>query len=138
MSIRYYLSPMVSVPDPNGRTHSWKPKVATYPIQGFSSVASSDPTAAGAWALCIVSAADHTPMLADNTVHALPDYAFDGKMGALSPAVVNAMRTVLTALGLTAADVTWTNNDGWRLVLRQIGKHHLASFSEDQFGGSLS
>ena len=135
MSVRYYLSSYTT--KVIGGQPSYLPKVATYPILAFSSVGGDDPRATGAWALCVVEANDHTPLLADAEIAALPDSAFDARISSLSNAAKTQLAAALTKFALQQR-VTYGNADAWRTVLRKLGALNLASFSEDNFAAAVS
>lgn len=84
-----------------------------------------------AWALCLVGAKDHAALRADPRNDMLPDFPLDGKVSAINNATKNAMLTRLRARGIDESFVT--NTDGYREVIRGLGRQLDSNFSEDKF-----
>ena len=108
MSTRYYLAPIIG---DGSDENLFRAKVMDYPINGHSAQIPSDPKTGkpvSTWALVMVEADDHGPLLADPELDALPDLkgadTFDSKPGTKDDLVAKlAAKGVDTA---TIADTT--------------------------------
>jgi hypothetical protein len=83
------------------------------------------------WALVLVNVANHLPILARADIDALPDFPKDAKVGAMHQATKLAMRARLVARQINPD--TLDNADGYREVLRGIGRKLDGAFHEDNF-----
>jgi hypothetical protein len=83
-----------------------------------------------AWSLCIVESENIAPAMSDSDVIVLPQYSLDAKVSAMhtptKTAMVNAMKKL-------AIPTDWIGNaDGFREVIRTLGKMHTPAFDENQ------
>lgn len=128
MSKRYYLAPIV------GDGSEQNPFRAKVP-RGVNHVAEikigPDGKPASAYALVLVAAINHLPLLTDPEIDALPDFPKDAKVNAMHAATKTAMRAAMTKRGIPTADVD--NADGYRDVIRSIGRGLNGNFHEDNF-----
>lgn len=118
----------------NGTEESpYRPKVADYPKINWSAVVSHNPdgTLKFPWAFVIVKAIDHTALLADNQIKALPDISLDLTVGDLPAGVRNALNTALTNFGIDTSPVKLSTTI--RQVLRYLGRKHVLDFDENRF-----
>lgn len=126
---RYYLCAMIG----NGSEESpYRPKVANYNVS-WSAVVShnADGTLRFPWAFVIVNTIDHTALLADNQIKALPDVSLDLTVGDLSAAVKQAALNAMTNWSIDTSKVK--NTTTIRQVLRYLGRHHVIDFDENRF-----
>jgi hypothetical protein len=129
MAKRYYLVPIVETEGEIGPVFS--PKVPAGVNFAAEIKTGEDGRPVVPWALVLVSASNHLPLLSDPEIHALPDFPKDAKVGAMHQATKLAMRAGLIARGLNASIAD--NADGFRDVLRGIGRHLNPTFHEDNF-----
>ncbi len=82
------------------------------------------------WALTRVAAPNHSEMV--RVCDPLPDFPMDGKVSGINQATKVLMKNRVKArMGGTAA---WIDNtDGYREVIRTVGKHLEPAFNEDNF-----
>lgn len=129
---RYYLSPIISGPDEFGSI-TYQAKLNTLP--GLNVVCEiptgPDGIPTQTWALCLASGPNHTAALADREIDALPDVSLDVKVGAIQNATKTRMKNALTARGLPGSIVD--NADGYRDVIRAIGRFLNLNFDENHF-----
>lgn len=127
---RYYLCPMIG----SGTEESpYRPKIANFSNVNWTAIVSHNPdgTLKLPWAFVIVRAVDHTTILADSQIKALPDISLDLTVGDLSAAVRNAMNNALTNFGIDTSPVKMSTTI--RQVLRYLGRKHVADFDENRF-----
>lgn len=126
---RYYISPIIgdgSIDNP------YRPKVADYGVPWAGLIPTDqDGKPVAVWALVLVSAANHAKLLADKDIHGLPDFPLDGKVSAIQNATKNVMKARLAARGIDTAFIDGT--DGYREVVRGIGRKLQADFDENNF-----
>ena len=122
----YYLSRLVPVGLGVG------PQVTIYQSLGVS-MAHTIPSAAvlNDWALSIVSALDHTPILADARIIALPVFPFDVKVSSMNRATRDQMVAGLASFGIDTSFVA--SADGFREVIRTLGLSRDPAFHENNF-----
>lgn len=129
---RYYMVPIIEEVDEDTGGRRFRAKVPA----GLSFVAEipTDPLTGlptSSWALVLVSGANHLPLLLDPQVDALPDFPKDAKVSAMHLATKTAMRDAIARRGL---DLGFADNaDGFREVIRGIGRALNANFHEDNF-----
>lgn len=123
---RYYLSP---VHGPDAFDDGYHAAITHYGVN-VSAAFGPNPSAQS-FVLCIVGAANQAPLLADNTLDALPDFPKDAKMSAMQNATKARFRQVLTRRGFDPAIAD--NADGYRDALRAIGQTFAPGFNEDSF-----
>jgi hypothetical protein len=130
MSKRYYIVPIVQYVNEDG-FEAYRAKVP----QGMSFVAEiptgPDGRPTSSWALVLVSAIDHLPLLEDPEIDPLPDFPKDAKVSAMHQATKQAMRAALVRRGVGGGSAD--NADGYRDVLRAIGRRLNPDFHEDRF-----
>lgn len=128
MSKRYYLAPIV------GDGSEENPYRAKVP-RGVNHVAEikigPDGKPASAYALVLVAAINHVPLLSDADLDALPDFPKDAKVNAMHAATKTAMRAAMTRRGIPTDSAD--NADGYRDVIRAIGRALNSNFHEDNF-----
>jgi hypothetical protein len=83
------------------------------------------------WCLVIASGQDHSLAIGKPKIDDLPDFPLDAKIGALQTATKNRMKANINARGLDASFVD--NADGFRDVIREIGRKHFHDFNENAF-----
>jgi len=132
MSRRYYLAPIIgagTMEDP------YRAKVTAYHVNHSAVIptgADGHPTSA--WALCVVEAPDHTALIADSELDALPPLTIDENLSRLSVGARAVLLDKLTTLGI---DITGIDQDTtFRTVLRRLGQHLDAKFHEDRMSVS--
>lgn len=127
---RYYLSPIIGT---GAEDDPFRPKIADYGVRWVGSIP-SDPTTGRplfTFALALVAAANHASILADQAIDALPDFPLDGKVSAINTGTKNRMVAALQARGIYTAFIG--NSDGYRDVIRGIGKALDPDFDENHF-----
>lgn len=126
---RYYVSPIIGTGDIDD---PYRPKVADHGV-AWSGVIPTD--AAGkptsAWCLVIVSAQNHSAILSDKDIAALPDFPLDGKVSSIHTATKNTMKANLGKRGIVTGFIDGT--DGYREVVRGVGRLLQADFDENAF-----
>jgi hypothetical protein len=85
----------------------------------------------GARVFCRVAREDFAPVLAVAGTYALPDYPLDAKISAMQLTTRLALRAALVARGFPGGDFDLA--DGYRDVIRAIGRRLRADFNEDSF-----
>lgn len=135
MAKRYYLSTLIgdgsyenqfrSVPYDYGLNHTTE-----FPPQDMTTGRYSRNQC-----LVIVDAVNHTSLLADLRMNAMPDFPLDGKLSAMRSATLSALNNAAAARGYA---VTWGSADAYRDVVRSLGKQLNPNFSEDNFDVSPS
>lgn len=84
------------------------------------------------WCLVIVASKDHTELRNKASIDPLPDFPMDVKVEAMNAATKGQMKAALTKRGLNANAMV-DGKDGWREVVRGIGRALDASFDENKF-----
>lgn len=129
MAKRYYISPIIgdgSIDNP------YRPKVADHGVAWSGAIPTGpDGKPVKPWALVIVAAKNHAPLVADRDLDALPDFPLDGKVSAIQTATKNAMKNKLAARGIATAFIDGT--DGYREVIRGVGRMLEPTFDENNF-----
>ena len=126
---RYYVCPVIG---DGTEENAYRPKVADYNVS-WTGLLSTDPQGLPkkAWSLVLVDTVDHTAILADGKIFALPDSGLDTTFGSLSPAERNRVRNYLGSIDI---DTTWiTNNTPLREIVRAVGLQHVDTFNENNF-----
>lgn len=126
---RYYISPIIgdgSIDNP------YRPKVADHGV-AWSGIIQTDVEGKPLhpWALIVVSANNHASLLADKNIDALPDFPLDGKVGSIKTSTKTKMKNVMAARGIATSIAE--NADGYRDVIRGIGRVLQADFDENSF-----
>lgn len=129
MEQRYYISDIV------GDGSEMNPyRVAISGIPGVATTAiipsSPDGKPLYTWALVSVRANDHAAIRSHPSAYALPVFPLDGKASGIGQGLGNALQNFMAAKGV-AIDLTGITP--YRDVIRKIGQHLDASFSEDRF-----
>ncbi len=129
MSKRYYICDVIG----DGTDgNEYRPSVAD--IQGVNWVGSIPGDAQGRplfpWALVLVATNNHAQLRDVAGIDPLPDFPLDGRMNAVNNAAGNAMSAALSRRGVS---VSWGGTDGYRDVVRAIGRRLDAAFDENKF-----
>jgi len=128
---RYYLSPIVGS---GTKADPFRAKAATFPAVNVASIIPSNPLTGAPlfpWALVVVATASHTPLLADTTLTPLPDLSLDAILSTLSASQRAALFAALDAKAIDRQGLS--NQTAYREVLRRIGRHLNAAFTENAF-----
>ncbi len=127
---RYYISKIIG---DGSDLNPYRTKVAGYGVNHVSVIENDPATGAPlhAFALCLVNAVNHAPLLIDPDIDALPDVGLDIKMSAVHTATKNALLSRLTARGFDTAD--FGTADGFRDVVKGIGLQLSPTFNENHF-----
>ncbi|HEU4753964.1 MAG TPA: hypothetical protein VFU47_12720 [Armatimonadota bacterium] len=132
MAKRYYLCPIVGGTSWND---PYRPLLSGQPgVTGTVSVIENDPATGKPlfdWCLCLVASQNHALLRGLPGVDPLPDFPLDGKVSAINNATRSQMLTRLQARGLDTSFVQ--NADGYREVVRGIGRHLSPNFDENAF-----
>lgn len=83
------------------------------------------------WGFALVASADMARFAKDNDIDVLPDFPLDAKVGAMHSVTKTKMRNSLTKHGIPTSIAD--NADGFRDVVRGIGKIVNPNFVEDAF-----
>ena len=128
---RHYISPIVGT---GSEADPYRPKIADYGVT-WSGVIASDPITgrpARAWSLVAVESEDHTNLLLDSEIDALPNIALDTLVSTLPRTVRDRLKSRLDALGVDTTGLSI--DDPIRRWLRVIGRHLEPSFVETRLG----
>jgi hypothetical protein len=134
MSKRYYISKAEIIDGDDGREVRLKASqygrvlAANVPLAQDGSLIDS-------WALCVVEADDHVGLVKDPDIIVLPVYALDAKVSAMHTATRTALVNRLKARGIPTDFIG--NADGFREVIRTIGRLHNPGFDEDSGSWAL-
>jgi hypothetical protein len=127
MSKRLYLSPVLP-PDANDDSH----RTVIDDLSGSIPLRSVNVMGDGAtWALVRVATKDHRPLLTDPRLDVLPDFPMDARMNAMQTAARNRMEQALSRRGIDVGLVAGA--DGFRDLVRALGRKHDPQFHEDAF-----
>jgi len=128
---RYYLSPIIGS---GTKADPFRAKAATFTAVNVASIIPSSPLTGAPlfpWALVVVQAANHAPLLADTTLTPLPDLSLDAILSTLS---ASQRAALFAALDAKAIDRQGLNNQSaYRAVIRRVGRHLTAPFDENAF-----
>ena len=129
MAKRYYICDILG---DGSSDNPYRPAVAD---MGVNHVAAFPPNnASGGYdrmtCLVLVNAANLARLNADPRTRPMPEFPLDGKLNAIQTPAVSAMESMLAERGFTK---TWANSDGYRSVIRSVGKQLDDNFHEDNF-----
>lgn len=136
MAKRYYICDIIGdgsdVP-PTPTTGHFRPIIADLGVSWVGTIPSDPATGRPlySWALVMVNTENHARVIEVSGVDALPDFPLDGKVNAINNMTRSRMDAVLNKRGINPAFVS--NSDGYRDVIRGIGKTLEASFDENNF-----
>lgn len=126
---RYYVCPVIG---DGTEFNAYRPKVEQYNVNWVGLVAQNlDGTLKRNWSLVLVNTIDHTPLLNDPEIRAIPQSALDNTLDSLSANQRSFLKDLLTELGLDSSQATPKTT--LRQVLRYLGKNLEQSFSENNF-----
>ena len=123
MAKRYYLCDVVAKQQEDGSTANVA-VIADYDVS-FVAVTGSGQ------ALCLVNADNHTQLLNDNRIDALPIFPLDAKISAMHITSKNEMMSNLTKRNFSTGLIS--PDDGYRDVIKNIGKSLTLAFDENNF-----
>lgn len=127
---RYYLSTIVM-----GADGQIKPAAALTGLNWVVAYPPDDPATGlppvGGHCLVLLSGDNHAAALADARNDALPDFPLDAKVTAMKTSTKAAARAVLQRRGFDASALD--NADGYRDVIRAVGKSLDQGFDENNF-----
>lgn len=83
------------------------------------------------FALVLVKSRDHVRLINDPKMHPLPDVALDIKVSSIHTPTKNNMISNLQALGINTNFIN--NTDGYREVIRMLGRINNPNFDENNF-----
>lgn len=86
---------------------------------------------AGDRCLVIVDCRDHTGLLTDADLQALPDLTLDAQLNTLTTQTRTAILTYCTNHGIDVSAIKAT--DAFRVLVRAIGRHYESAFTENAF-----
>ena len=125
---RYYISPIIG---DGTSTNPFRAKVSDYDVNATAVIPTGpDGRPLFAWCLAKVAAIDHALLLADTTLEPLPDFPLDAKMTAMHGPTKDRMQQ---GLGRFSISVDVGRADGFRDVVRGVGRQLDADFHEDSF-----
>lgn len=126
---RYYVSSIIgdgSIENP------YRPRVADHGVAWAGNIPTGpDGKPTSTWALVVVDAKNHAALIADKDIDDLPDFPLDGKVSAIQNATKTTMKTKLAKRGIPTAFIDGT--DGYREVIRGVGRLLQADFNENDF-----
>ena len=131
---RYYLAEIESFEIVPGMT-GYRCRASAYPDMTFEGgEIITDPITGiptNKFALVLVKSRDHARIINDPLMHPLPDVALDVKVSSIHTPTKTAMIAMLKSLGV---DTSWIGTtDGYREVIRGIGKINNPQFDENRF-----
>ena len=130
---RYYLSPIIGS---GSEADPYRPKIADFGVS-WAGIIPSDPVTGQpvrSWCLAQVETPDHTVLLADADLTALPNIILDAKISSLSKPARDRLAARLVELGVDTQSLTTA--DSLRVWLRAVGRHLEPSFHESRFGAA--
>ena len=136
MAKRYYLSNIIgdgTDSDPTPTTGPFRVAIADLGVS-FVAQIPTDPVTGRptkTWALALVNTDNHARLINTPGVDALPDFPLDGKVSAVNNITKTKMLASMTRRGIDKGFVDGT--DGYRDVIRGIGKQVDQSFDENNF-----
>lgn len=129
MSRRYYLCPIIG----DGTLDNLFRPAKLYDLNlNYVSVLPVSPVNGHplfTWTLCLVNLDDHSILLNDPEIIALPDLTKDSALSAVSLANRNKLITALSGKGIDVSKIKASTP--FREVVRAIGKHLEATFDEN-------
>lgn len=133
---RYYICDIYGNGDIDGdgtpQTGPYRPAVADLGVAWVGAIPTGpDGRPLYAWALVLVASNDHAKLRNAAGVDPLPDFPLDGKVSSINTATKNAMLARMTARNINRSFVD--NTDGYREVIRGIGRQLEPSFDENKF-----
>lgn len=136
MAKQYYLCDIIGDGTdsiPTKTTGSFRPSIADLGVSWVGSIPSDPVTGRPLypWTLVLVDTDNHARVIAVPGVDALPDFPLDGKLNAVNNTTRTKMDAALSRRGINPAFVS--SSDGYRDVIRGIGKTLDASFDENKF-----
>lgn len=136
MAKRYYLCNIIGDGTdsmPTATTGAFRPSIADLGVSWVGTIPSDPITGRPlySWALVLVNTDNHARVIETPGVDALPDFPLDGKVNAINNVTRTKMDAALNRRGINPAFVS--NSDGYRDVIRGIGKTLEASFDENNF-----
>lgn len=131
---RYYLAEIEQFEFEPGIT-GYRCRAYSYPDLMFEGgEVLTDPTTGipiNKFALVLVKSRDHARLVNDPKMHPLPDVALDMKVSSIHTPTKNKMIADLQALGIATSFIGGT--DGYREVIKAIGKINNPAFDENKF-----
>lgn len=133
---RYYLCDVIGDGDPDVEltptTGPFRPAVADYGVTWAGTIPSDPVTGhpVHSWALVVVESKDHSEIRKDARIDALPDFPMDGKVSAINAATRSQALAALSRRGIATG--VFSNADGYRDVIRGIGRQLHAEFDENK------
>ena len=118
MTRRYYLCAIIG---DGAYENPYRSAAAEYGLSYVSDIPVDDmghPTST--WTLTLVNALNHSALLSDPLISALPEFPLDGKVAAINNATKNNMLARMRARGIDTSFVD--KSDGYRDVIRALGK----------------
>ena len=126
---RYYLCDIIG---DGGEDNPYRPAVADHGVNYAPVYPSQDPVT-GQYArphcLVLVAAPSHTALRGDARIDPLPDFPLDGKVQAIETASRQRAEQALARRGFQSSH--FALKDGYREVVRSVGRELQPGFSED-------
>lgn len=133
---RYYLCDVIGDGDPDvdptPTTGPFRPAVADHGVS-WAGMIPSDPVTGHplhSWSLVVVEAKDHSALRQDARIDPLPDFPMDGKVSAINASTRGQALAALTRRAIATG--VFSNADGYREVIRGIGRQLHAEFDENK------
>lgn len=135
MSKRYYLCAIIG----DGSAESpFRAAVSDHNVNHVAAFPPQDP-ATGVYTrnvcLALVNTINHLPLLADAALDAFPDVAMDIKVNAIHRLTMQRFEDRVRARGLSTD--AFASADGYREVLRDLGRQLDSNFDENNFDVSI-
>ncbi|MBK5203859.1 MAG: hypothetical protein JJD98_00170 [Polaromonas sp.] len=127
---QYYLCDIIG---DGSEENAYRPAVSDHSVSWVGSIP-SDPVTGhpiSTWALVLVATNNHAKLRNKPGIDALPDFPMDGKVSAINTATKNAMNLVLERRSIPTG--LFGNADGYRDVIRGIGRQIDPAFDENNF-----
>lgn len=130
MSKRYYICDIIG---DGTEDNPYRPAVADLGVAWVGDIPTGpDGHPTSTWALVMVATQNHGPVRARQGVDALPEFPLDGKVSAINAATKTAMENALSRRNLPANTIV-DGKDGYRDVIRAIGRANAPGFDENNF-----
>jgi hypothetical protein len=125
---RYYLCPIVG---DGSEFNTYRAKVADYNVNHLAVIPVDMTTGKPlfTWCLVLVDTINHTPILNDLAINAMPDFNLDGKVADIPSVTANALKTTLQ----TKYAVNITGINIYRMVIRKVGQTLDHNYNENNF-----
>jgi|SRR5687768_844253 len=136
MAKRYYICDIIGDGSDGMMTPTtgpFRPAIADLGVAWVGTIPSDPSTGRPLfnWTLVLVNTENHARLMGINGIDSLPDFPLDGKVSAINNVTKTNMINMLNRRGLSTDFVT--GSDGYRDIIRELGKKLSAAFDENNF-----